>query len=60
MAQTKTQSGPPRQKKDVYGSSLHQSRGKGEIKINNRTFTDYFPLLSHQNVVMQPLTVTRN
>ena len=32
--------------------------GKGEIKINNREFTTYFPLLSHQNIVMQPLTVT--
>jgi small subunit ribosomal protein S9 len=32
--------------------------GKGEIKVNNRAFTDYFPLLSHQNVVMQPLSVT--
>ncbi|MCH8496686.1 MAG: 30S ribosomal protein S9 [Balneolales bacterium] len=32
--------------------------GKGEIKINNREFTTYFPLLSHQNIVTQPLTVT--
>lgn len=32
--------------------------GKGDFKINNREFTEYFPLLSHQNVVMQPLTVT--
>ncbi len=29
--------------------------GKGVIKINNRDFTTFFPLLSHQNIVTQPL-----
>jgi small subunit ribosomal protein S9 len=32
--------------------------GKGSIKVNNRDLETYFPLLSHQNVVTQPLTVT--
>jgi small subunit ribosomal protein S9 len=32
--------------------------GKGEIKINNRDFTVFFPLLSHQNIVTQPLRTT--
>jgi small subunit ribosomal protein S9 len=29
--------------------------GKGAIKINNRNLSDFFPLLSHQNTVTQPL-----
>jgi small subunit ribosomal protein S9 len=32
--------------------------GKGSIKVNNRELETYFPMLSHQNVVTQPLTVT--
>lgn len=29
--------------------------GKGSIKINNRPLNEFFPLLSHQNTVTQPL-----
>lgn len=31
--------------------------GKGEIKINNRDLVNFFPLLSHQNTVTQPLRI---
>lgn len=32
--------------------------GKGEIVINNRPMAEFFPLLSHQNIVTQPLRVS--
>ena len=34
------------------------SRGKGEIKVNNRDFKDYFPSEVLQIIVKQPLTTT--
>ncbi len=32
-----------------------QLEGKGEITVNNRTFIDYFPTLSLQKIVIEPL-----
>ena len=32
--------------------------GKGEIKINKRTFIDFFPRETHRIVVMRPLELT--
>ena len=34
------------------------SRGKGEIKVNNRDFKDYFPSEVLQIIVKQPLIIT--
>jgi small subunit ribosomal protein S9 len=32
--------------------------GKGEIRINNRPLVEFFPLLSHQNIITQPFRVS--
>lgn len=37
---------------------VYLSEGKGNIKINNREFNEYFPLDEFQYVVKQPLALT--
>lgn len=34
--------------------------GKGVILINDRPFTEFFPVLAHQITVLQPFVVTEN
>lgn len=37
---------------------VYITSGSGEITINGRPFTEFFPLASHQNVVLLPFRVT--
>ncbi len=39
---------------------VYMKPGKGIILINDRPFTEYFPILAHQITVLQPFTVTEN
>ena len=39
-------------------ASVFLKKGKGNISINKRTLTDYFPFVNHQNVVNDPFIVT--
>jgi len=36
------------------------SEGTGEITINKRPFEDYFPMLAHQNAILEPFQLTSN
>jgi small subunit ribosomal protein S9 len=38
---------------------IYLKSGKGEIKVNNRNFTEYFPVLTHQNLVTLPLRIVK-
>jgi small subunit ribosomal protein S9 len=38
---------------------IRMSPGSGKIDINGRSFEDYFPTLSLQNVVLQPLQTAK-
>ncbi len=39
---------------------VYMKPGKGDVVINGRPLEVYFPLASHQNIVMQALRVTEN
>jgi small subunit ribosomal protein S9 len=34
------------------------TEGTGEITINKRSFEEYFPMLSHQNAILEPFQIT--
>lgn len=36
------------------------SEGTGEITINKRPFEEYFPMLAHQNAILEPFLITEN
>src|SRR5262249_33933309 len=36
---------------------LRMKRGSGKIEVNGRDFTDYFPTLSLQNIILRPLEI---
>lgn len=36
------------------------SEGSGEITINKRPFEEYFPMLAHQNAILEPFLITDN
>src|SRR2546430_9170596 len=38
---------------------IHMTSGNGKIDINGRSFEDYFPTVSLQNVVLQPLQTAK-
>src|SRR5438445_8158173 len=38
---------------------IHMTPGNGKIDINGRSFEDYFPTVSLQNVVLQPLQTAK-
>ncbi|GAB4164801.1 MAG: 30S ribosomal protein S9 [Terrimicrobiaceae bacterium] len=38
-------------------ASIRMSPGTGNIKVNGRDFTDYFPSLSLQNTILRPLEI---
>ena len=47
-----------RRKKSV--ARLYISKGKGNITVNKKTFTDFFPTPTLQYKIIQPLTLTEN
>ena len=47
-----------RRKKSV--ARLYISKGKGNITVNKKTFTDFFPTPNLQYKITQPLTLTKN
>ena len=47
-----------RRKKSV--ARLYISKGKGNITVNKKTFTDFFPTPTLQYKITQPLTLTEN
>jgi small subunit ribosomal protein S9 len=34
---------------------IHMKAGTGKISVNNKDFQTYFPILTHQNLALQPL-----
>ena len=44
-----------RRKRSIAQVRLYKS-GKGNIQINDREFTQYFPILDLQNIVTEPIT----
>lgn len=56
MSTTTTPNATGRRKNAVAHAWLKE--GTGEIIINNRPFEDYFPMLSHQNAILEPFQIT--
>ena len=40
-------------------ASIRMKPGRGVIKVNGKDFTDYFPSLSLQNVILRPLEIAQ-
>ncbi len=57
VATTNTPHATGRRKNAVAHAWL--SEGTGEIIINKRPFEDYFPMLSHQNGILETFQVTK-
>jgi small subunit ribosomal protein S9 len=38
-------------------ASIRMQKGSGTIKVNGKEFTDYFPSLSMQNIILRPLEI---
>lgn len=56
MSATSVPNATGRRKNAVAHAWLKE--GTGEIVINNRSFEDYFPMLSHQNGILEPFQLT--
>jgi small subunit ribosomal protein S9 len=41
-------------------ASIHITPGTGNFEVNGKEFTEYFPSLSLQNTILQPLELTNN
>lgn len=41
-------------------ASIHFKPGSGSFEVNGKEFTEYFPSLSLQNTILQPLEITNN
>lgn len=39
---------------------IYLRSGKGNITVNNKNITDFFPLKFHQNIITKPLKLTEN
>ncbi len=55
---TTTPNATGRRKNSVAHAWL--TEGTGEITINKRPFEEYFPMLSHQNAILEPFLLTNN
>jgi len=45
-----------RRKKSV--ARVYMSKGKGKVTVNNRDYTEYFPISTLQYKIQQPFTIT--